>query len=156
MALYRCAACGSANVVTDKQSEGVSYNYKKGIVGAAVFGAGGAIAGIENKSVQVFKCSDCGVTLTYSMPDDMKSIIDFCLLSASARDNINYHGVPMTWSFIKQKYKNIETTEIDRMIEEKKSITGKNCLSITERFDSESFLTRSWKTMVNNFDLFLI
>ena len=63
MSLHRCAVCGSKNVITDTQSGGVSYNYKKGIVGTAVLGAGGAIAGIENKSQQIFICQDCGITL---------------------------------------------------------------------------------------------
>ena len=50
MSLYRCAACGSPNVVKDSQAGGVSFNYKKGIVGTVVLGAGGAAAGIENKT----------------------------------------------------------------------------------------------------------
>ena len=45
MSLYRCAACGSPNVVKDSQAGGVSFNYKKGIVGTVVLGAGGAAAG---------------------------------------------------------------------------------------------------------------
>lgn len=56
MSLHRCAACGSQNVVVDTQAGGVSYNYKKGIVGTAVFGVGGAVAGVESKSQEVFKC----------------------------------------------------------------------------------------------------
>ena len=30
MGIYRCAACGSPNVMTDTQANGVNYNYLKG------------------------------------------------------------------------------------------------------------------------------
>ena len=55
MALYRCAACGSPNVVTDTQIGGLEYDYLKGAVGTAILGAGGAAAGIKNQRQQVFK-----------------------------------------------------------------------------------------------------
>ncbi|MBQ5906159.1 MAG: hypothetical protein IIW88_09860, partial [Clostridia bacterium] len=112
MALYRCAACGSANVVIDTQTSGMSYNYKKGIVGTAILGVGGAVAGVENKTEKVYKCPDCGITLSYPMDDGLKNVIDLCLLNGSARDKIEYEGIPVDWSFLKQKYKNIETTEV--------------------------------------------
>ena len=67
MALYRCAACGSPNVATDTQTGGISYNYKKGVVGTVVLGAGGAVAGIENKNQTIYKCADCGMVLSYPM-----------------------------------------------------------------------------------------
>lgn len=137
MALYRCAACGSANVVIDTQTGGMSYNYKKGIVGTAILGVGGAVAGVENKSEKVYKCADCGITLTYPMPDDIKNIIDLCLLNGSARDKIEYEGIPVDWSFLKQKYKNIETTEVDRMIEKKKLVLKKRRLTNLERFEAD-------------------
>ena len=47
MALYRCAACGSPNVVTDTQIGGLKYDYLKGAVGTAILGAGGAAAGLR-------------------------------------------------------------------------------------------------------------
>ena len=49
MALYRCAACGSLNVVTDTQIGGLKYDYLKGAVGTAILGAGGAAAGMKNQ-----------------------------------------------------------------------------------------------------------
>lgn len=52
MALYRCAACGSPNVVTASENGGFSYS--KGIAGAIVFGAPGAVAGINGKTKQVY------------------------------------------------------------------------------------------------------
>ena len=48
-------------------------SYKKGIVGTVVLGVGGAVAGIESKTQQVYKCQDCGMTLSYSMPENLKS-----------------------------------------------------------------------------------
>ena len=39
MATHRCAVCGSANVVTDTQAAGLSYNTTKGAIGNAVLGA---------------------------------------------------------------------------------------------------------------------
>ena len=74
MALYRCAACGSPNVVTDTQKEG--YSYVKGAIGTVVLGVGGAAAGINGKTKTVYKCPDCGLTLNYSMPFEIKALID--------------------------------------------------------------------------------
>ena len=45
MGIYRCAACGSPNVMTDTQANGVNYNYLKGAVGTVLLGVGGAAAG---------------------------------------------------------------------------------------------------------------
>ena len=47
MSLYRCAACGSPNVMTDNKKEG--YDYVKGAIGTAVLGVGGAVAGLDGK-----------------------------------------------------------------------------------------------------------
>ena len=109
MALYRCAACGSPNVVTDTQAGGISYNYAKGALGTVVLGVGGAAAGIQSSTQQVFKCPDCGTTLTYSMPQDIKQIIDLGVISADARNNLSLAGVPLTWEFLLSKFKNIES-----------------------------------------------
>ena len=51
MALYRCAACGSPNVVTDTQIGGLKYDYLKGAVGTAILGAGGAAAGAGDRPI---------------------------------------------------------------------------------------------------------
>ena len=113
MALHRCAACGSAKVITDTQNGGVSYNYKKGVAGTVVFGVGGAVAGIENKNQHVFICQDCGITLTYEMPGEIRAAIDLCLDSEEAR----YRCLSKTgldWNFLKKKYKNIEDGSVDR------------------------------------------
>ena len=108
MALYRCAACGSRNVVTDTQAGGVEYNYLKGAVGTVVLGAGGAAAGIGSKQQRVFKCPDCGISLTYAMMEELKNAIDLGVISADARENLTLWNTPVTWDYLKGKYKNIE------------------------------------------------
>ena len=108
MALYRCAACGSPNVVTDTQIGGLKYDYLKGAVGTAILGAGGAAAGIKNQQQQVFKCPDCGQTLTYAMPEEVKQLIDLGVMSLNARQRLTLRGTPIEWEFLKNKYKNIE------------------------------------------------
>ena len=113
MSLYRCAACGSPNVVTDKTAGGVSYNYVKGAVGTVLLGAGGAAAGIESKTQQVFVCPDCGATLTYSMPDEIKLLIDMGVSSLDTRKNIVIPGESIPWTVIKSQYKNIESGAAD-------------------------------------------
>lgn len=107
MSLYRCAACGSPNVITDTQIGGLKYDYLKGAVGTAILGAGGAAAGIKNQQQQVFKCPDCGQTLTYAMPDEIKQTIDMGILSEEARKNAVIQGVPISWDVLTAKYKNI-------------------------------------------------
>lgn len=108
MALYRCAACGSPNVMTDTQIGGLKYDYLKGAVGTAILGAGGAAAGIKNQQQQVFKCPDCGQTLTYAMPEEVKQLIDIGVMSLDARQRLTLRGTPIEWEFLKNKYKNIE------------------------------------------------
>ncbi len=109
MSLYRCAACGSKNVVTDTQAGGVGYNYVKGAVGTAVLGLGGAAAGIESTKQTVYKCPDCGITLTYPMPQEIKSLIDMGVLSVEARNKLVLRNVPISWSVLTSQYKNIES-----------------------------------------------
>lgn len=116
MALHRCAACGSPNVATDTQAGGISYNYKKGVVGTVVLGAGGAVAGIENKTQTVYKCADCGMVLSYPMDAETKNVIDLGVRYAEARENLKLYGISVSWDFLKNKYKNIEEGHADEMI----------------------------------------
>jgi len=117
MGLYRCAACGSQNVVTDTQSDGIQYNYAKGAIGSIAFGAVGAVAGLENKTQQVYKCQDCGITLSYCMPENLKMAIDFGVMNVDARENIKIGSMYLDWEFLKRQYKNIESGLADRCIE---------------------------------------
>lgn len=65
MSMYRCAVCGSPHVRKEENNNG--FSYKKALVGTAVFGAVGAVAGINGKTTVAFTCSDCGSV----MPEPM-------------------------------------------------------------------------------------
>ena len=107
MALYRCASCGSPNVVTDTKHSGIEYNYKKAIAGAVVFGTGGAVAGVQSKTYTVYKCADCGMTLSYPMPNDLKVALEIGLASVEMRDKLTFSGLPVPWSFFTNTYVNM-------------------------------------------------
>lgn len=111
--MYRCASCGSPNVMTDTQAGNIKYNYAKGLAGTVVFGTGGAAAGIESSSTTVFKCPDCGITLSYCMPEEIKSVIDIGVSSSWQRENLTLYGGPISWDFLKKKFKNIESGQGD-------------------------------------------
>ncbi|MBR0160099.1 MAG: hypothetical protein IJQ02_02220, partial [Oscillospiraceae bacterium] len=95
--MYRCAACGSPNVVTDTQTAGLKYDYLKGAIGTAVLGVGGAAAGITSGNQLVYKCKDCGICLTYPMSEKMKSMIDLGVMSEESRKQL-----PFPWEIIRQ------------------------------------------------------
>lgn len=140
MATHRCAACGSPNVLTDTQSGGVSYNYKKGIVGTVVLGVGGAVAGIESKTQNVFKCQDCGITLTYEMPEKIKDAINRGLINETARNSLYVDGMgQLRWESLKRMYKNIEEGIADRIIADRENQRREDLLAYAtatqEEFD---------------------
>ncbi len=147
MTLYRCAACGSPNVMTDTQADGVGYNYVKGAVGTVILGTGGAAAGIESKNKRVFKCPDCGITLTYPMPQEIRDIIDLGVMSVDARDHLVLRNIPISWKTLTSSYKNIESGIGDQIAaerEEAKARKAKNQMDLLkmkgkatqEEFDS--------------------
>ncbi len=106
MSIFRCAACGSPNVVMDTQKEG--YDYVKGAIGTAILGAGGALAGVNGKKTQVFKCPDCGLTLNHSMPFEIQTLIDMGVMMPSARNSLYLKGQQIPWESFTRQYKNIE------------------------------------------------
>lgn len=106
MALYRCAACGSPNVVTDTQQQG--YDYVKGAIGTVVLGVGGAAAGINGKTKKVYKCPDCGLTLNEPMSLEIKTLIDIGVMSPESRKNLKLGDVAIDWEVFTRQYKNIE------------------------------------------------
>ena len=144
MSLYRCAACGSPNVVVDTVKDGVNFNYGKAAIGTAIFGAGGAVTGFSSDSRMVFKCPDCGLTLTYSMPQELKVTIDAAVLSAEARNHLAIslkgHTFPISWDMLKQQYKNIESGYADETLKRQSDIQAKN-LSSTATATLEEFDT---------------
>lgn len=116
MAIFRCAACGSQNVSIDTQAAGIKYDFVKGAVGTVLLGAGGAAAGITNNEERVYKCAECGITLTYPMPEDLKRTIDEGVALAESRNHLSILGVPVTWTELKKIYKNIESGAADDAI----------------------------------------
>lgn len=114
MSLYRCAACGSPNVVTDIENGGVNYNYVKGAVGTVLLGPGGAAAGIQSKKEQVYKCPDCGLTLKEPMGFEIKTLIDIGVMSVEARKKLELNGMRIDWEVLTNKYKNIEKSDADK------------------------------------------
>lgn len=106
MSLYRCAVCGSEHVITDKQKSGVKYDYVKGAVGAAIVGLPGTLAGFTSDSRTVYVCKDCGATLTYPMPEELKNLIDIGCMTGR-KNNLVLHGARMDWDVLKSQYKNI-------------------------------------------------
>lgn len=118
MSLYRCAACGSQKVMLDTQYNGVGYDYLRGAVGTVVLGVGGAAAGIKSQNTQVYKCTECGITLSYTMPEEIKLAIDIGVLDEKARSNLKLaNGIPMYWDVLKNQFKNIEKGPADEAIE---------------------------------------
>ena len=161
MTSHRCAACGSPNVVIDTQAGGVSYNYKKGIVGTVVLGVGGSAAGIESKTQNVFKCQDCGITLTYEMPEKLRNAIDLGLVSEAARDFLYVEGIgQLSWGSLKRQYKNIEEGFADRIIADRANRQLEGLLSYAtatqEEFDKAVDLIVDFERRLNcNASIFL-
>lgn len=137
MSDHRCAVCGSVNVVLDTQSAGLSYNVTKGAIGNAVLGVGGAFLGFENKEQQVYICRDCGITLTYCMPEDLKAVIDACLISKELRSRLTLHGHSINWDYIRSTYKNIEEGVADRLSAAKEQINSNSLLSYATATEEE-------------------
>lgn len=118
MPLYRCDACGSPNVVREKQTGGIKYDYAKGALGSAILGPGGAAAGITNSTEIVYKCPDCGWTLASPMPESIKTLIDLGVSSLEARGNLKLDGTTVPWEVLTRRFKNIEKGNADRELEE--------------------------------------
>ena len=137
MSLYRCAACGSPNVMVDTQADGASFNYGKGIAGTLILGPGGAAAGVSSSHRQVYKCSDCGTTLSYTMEPAMKSVIDMGVISLDYRNNISIHGMKMPWETIKARYKNIESGYADQMQQKNAAFVSSVADATQEEFDAK-------------------
>lgn len=142
ISLYRCAACGSPRVVATTQKEG--FSYVKGAVGTAVFGAAGAVAGLDGKKTQVFKCPDCGLELDHPMSQEIAMLIDMGVTNLRARENLMFRGEPLPWKVLTDKYKNIEKGAADeeeqRIADKKEGIFAASNTATREQFD-EAFET---------------
>ena len=63
---FRCPWCGSSAVSTETKKEG--YDIKKGLIGTALFGTGGAVMGINMNEKKYNYCQMCRKTFTQCMP----------------------------------------------------------------------------------------
>ena len=102
----RCAMCGSKNVRTETKQEG--YNKKKGILGVALFGGIGALAGTSGNTVTYYHCAECQHVLNRCMPEFDKFEIE----TALSHPDISVEGL-IRW---KKKYKNIEWEKSETLI----------------------------------------
>lgn len=103
MSIYRCAVCGSSKVVPETKQEG--YNKKKGIMGMALFGLGGAVAGTSGNTVVYYHCADCGHTLNRCMSGVDKEFLEKYLLEPTNAAYVN------RLREYKKQYPNIEWEE---------------------------------------------
>lgn len=94
----RCAMCGSKNVYVDSKKEG--YNLKAGVVGAALVGVPGALAGTVGNDTKYYHCRECGQTLNKPMMSVESDWIDSWITNPKMYlDELRR---------MKTKYKNIE------------------------------------------------
>ena len=103
MSIYRCAVCGSSRVVPETKQEG--YNKKKGIMGMALFGLKGAVAGTSGNTVVYYHCAACGHTLNKCMSEIDKKFLEQYLLKPTDEVSI------MRLREYKKQYPNIEWEE---------------------------------------------
>lgn len=94
----RCAMCGSKNVYVDSKKEG--YNLKAGVVGTALVGMPGALAGTVGNDTKYYHCRECGQTLNKPMMSVESDWIDSWITNPKMYlDELKR---------MKTKYKNIE------------------------------------------------
>lgn len=60
-----CPKCKSWKWYEQGKVNNGNYSFKKGIIGAALLGPVGAVAGINGKKSLVYHCEDCGYTASY-------------------------------------------------------------------------------------------
>ena len=156
MSMYRCAACGSPKVVQDVQTGGIQFKYLKGAIGDVVLGPGGAVAGIENGQTIVYKCPDCGITLTYPMPSNIKTAIDMGVQSIDARRDLFVDGFLFDWNALKSMFINIESGLADQSIEQEAAISERLLTSFAnasrEDFDKAIDRVRNFWTKTGYYD----
>ena len=85
--VYWCAACGNPDIIVENAKTG--YSMGKGIVGAAVLGPVGAVAGLDGKNTVVYYCPKCGAKLNHCMPDyEVSGILEMLKSPEAFRDSI--------------------------------------------------------------------
>lgn len=101
MSQYRCAACGSPNVQKVDQNDG--FSYKKALVGTAVFGTIGAVAGINGKRSSQYVCPDCGQTLSLPMDNIQKDLIDTVMIAPDALVSTLYPSMYSDYAYLRKE-----------------------------------------------------
>lgn len=99
----RCAMCGSKNVYVETKKEG--YNLKAGVIGTALVGAPGALAGTVGNDTKYYHCRECGQTLNKPMMSVESDWIDSWIT------NPKLYNTEL--KRMKSKYRNIEWEEND-------------------------------------------
>lgn len=114
MSLYRCAVCGSPNVVKIEKNDGFSYS--KALAGTVVFGTVGAVAGINGKKTYAYSCPDCGTTLPQPMDSVTKEKIDLVMTNPDALAPVLYPNIYNQYSYLyKQREKQRELESAQRI-----------------------------------------
>lgn len=104
MSIYRCAYCGSPNLRRSDNKSG--FSYKKAIAGTAVFGAVGAVAGINGKEKFIYVCPDCGEQSDSPMDDTEKMIVDSML-----RSRFPITEIMEKYPYLEKEWKEIRTKQ---------------------------------------------
>ena len=150
MSMYRCATCGSPNVLKSEQNDG--FSYKKAIVGTAVFGNIGAVAGINGKHSVTYHCPDCGFQSTTTMDDVTKAVIDTLITIPDVFERTN-PDLLRRYSYLRKEmaqYKSGNESKIERATYVPES---NNPYDITEEQFREA--TRLFYNTMNGFDSWL-
>lgn len=132
MSLYRCAICASPNVLKNKEKDG--FSYKKAIAGTVVFGAIGAVAGIDGKTKEVYSCPDCGNTLPHPMDDITKAKIDYVMMDPDALMPTLFPNMFHLYPFLKKEHDMKHSKEMAETVSRLTNITPvhQNPLNVSE------------------------
>lgn len=112
MSLYRCAVCGSPNVVKIEKNDGFSYS--KALAGTAVFGTVGAVAGINGKKSYAYSCPDCGRTMLQPMDSVTKEKIDLVMTNPDALVPVLYPNIYSEYPYLymqREKQQELESAQ---------------------------------------------
>lgn len=115
MSLYRCAVCGSPNVVKIEKNDGFSYS--KALAGTAVFGTVGAVAGINGKKSYAYSCPDCGTTLPQPMDSVTKEKIDLVMTNPDVLVPVLYPNIYSEYPYLYTQRENQRELESAQRIE---------------------------------------
>lgn len=111
----RCAVCGSKRITAETRKEG--YDVVKGVVGTALVGIPGALAGAGGKANVYYHCADCGQVLNKTMLSVESDWIDMLLENPANWQNQLKEK--------KAKYKNIEWEDTGALPKATRELTEK-------------------------------